>query len=78
LVHVANTGECSRFELARQAVQSAGLAGRVELCERTAPPGDLERPAYSVLDTAKLTRLTGRPMRRWEDALRAYVTPNGS
>jgi len=78
VVHVVNTGECSRFELARQAVHLAGLADRVELCERAAPAADLERPAYSVLDTARFTRLTGRPMRRWEEALHAYVAPNGS
>ncbi len=44
-----------------------------EVGERAAPPDDLERPEYSVLDTSRYRELTGRSMRPWQEALRDYV-----
>lgn len=73
IVHVANVGECSRLKLGRTAVQLAGLTDRVEVLERPQPPSDLDRPVYSVLGTGYYTRLTGREIRPWRDALREYV-----
>jgi dTDP-4-dehydrorhamnose reductase len=73
LFHVVNAGQCSRLELARETVRLAGLAERVEIRERAAPAGDLQRPAYSVLDTGRLARHTGRPMRPWDEALCDYL-----
>ena len=71
IVHVVNAGAASRLELAREAVRLAGLD--IEVDERPAPSGDLERPDYSVLDTSRYTELTGEPMRPWREALRDYV-----
>jgi dTDP-4-dehydrorhamnose reductase len=36
-------------------------------------PRPAVRPAYSVLDLSKITRLLGRSPRRWEDALQAFI-----
>ena len=41
--------------------------------EREAPPGDLERPPYSVLDNALCASLLGRAIRDWHEALSEYV-----
>jgi dTDP-4-dehydrorhamnose reductase len=73
LVHVVNAGGCSRLELATEAVRLAGLAGRVEIRERPAATTGAARPAYSVLDTARYTALTGDAMRPWQEAVRDYV-----
>jgi dTDP-4-dehydrorhamnose reductase len=73
LVHVVNAGGCSRLELAREAIRLAGLEKRVEVRERAEPPGSLDRPAYSVLDSSRYTALTGSAVRSWADALREYL-----
>ena len=73
IVHVANRGGCSRLELATEAVRLAGLAGRVEIRERPAPAAVAERPLYSVFDTSLYSRLTGKTIARWQDALAEYV-----
>jgi dTDP-4-dehydrorhamnose reductase len=72
LVHVANAGSCSRLELAREAVRASGIG--VEVRERASPPDGVPRPAYSVLDTGRLRRILGRPMRPWEEGLREYLS----
>jgi dTDP-4-dehydrorhamnose reductase len=71
LVHVANAGACSRYELALEAIRLAGPD--VEVRERASSPDGVRRPAYSVLDTAKLEGLIGRPMPHWRDALEEYL-----
>ena len=73
LVHVVNAGSCSRLELALEAIGLAGLEGRVEVEEREAGSGGAPRPTYSALDSSRHADLTGRPMRSWRDALRAYL-----
>lgn len=77
VVHVVNAGFCSRLELARAAVEAAGLSGAVRVVGRPEPPGGLRRPAYSVLSTARLEGWLGRPLRSWSEALRAYVRSRG-
>ena len=71
LVHVVNDGAASRLELAREAVRLAGFDFVVD--ERPEPPDDLERPAYSVLDTSRYRELTGKTMKSWQEALGDYV-----
>jgi dTDP-4-dehydrorhamnose reductase len=72
-VHAVNDGSCTRVELAAAALALAGLADRVRIVER--PPGESgpPRPEYSVLDTTRLARLTGRRPRPWAEALSEYL-----
>jgi len=77
IVHVVNSGAASRLELARATVALAGFADRVEVRTRPEPAGTLARPAYSVLDTAKLKRLIGRRLPDWRDALQRYMEHTG-
>jgi dTDP-4-dehydrorhamnose reductase len=72
VVHLVNAGACSRLELARAAVRIAGHDA-CEVRPREEPPGDLARPAYSVLDTARYQSLTGDRLRDWRDSVAAYV-----
>jgi len=71
VVHVANAGQCSRLELAREAVAAAGWPVTVE--ERPEPAGSLARPPFCALDCSRFRRLCGRPLRPWDEALREYV-----
>jgi dTDP-4-dehydrorhamnose reductase len=72
--HFANRGEVSWYEFAREILW---LAGRAEVpvdpisAETLGRPA--RRPAYSVLDTGKYERLTGRPIRHFRDPLAEYL-----
>lgn len=71
LVHVTNSGACSRLELAQRTVASAGLAIRVG----TSLPrsGLAARPSYSALSGERYRELTGQEMPRWERAVDGYL-----
>ena len=72
-VHAANDGSCTRVELATEALVLAGLADRVRIIERPEEESRPPRPAYSVLDTARLARLIGERPRAWGEALADYL-----
>lgn len=72
IVHAANDGQCSRFELARAAVGLAGLECRVRPCTTARMPRPAARPAFGVLDLSATVALVGRP-RPWPDALAGCV-----
>jgi len=71
--HFANRGEVSWFEFAREIV---GLCGNPEVEVQPIDSATLHRPArrpaYSVLDTAKYERVTGRTIRHFREPLTEY------
>lgn len=72
--HFANRGEVSWNEFAREILWLAGrsdVAVDPTTAEAIARPA--RRPAYSVLDTTKYERLTGRPIRHFRDPLAEYL-----
>ena len=71
IVNAVNRGRASRLELARRAVELAGIAATV--AERRDPPDAICRPAFSVLDTTLLERLLGQRPRPWSAALAEYL-----
>ncbi len=79
VVHVVNRGVCSRHALAAAALAAAGLTGRTSLeAMRTSQAGGVaRRPAYSALDTDLFARLTGAPLRPWDEALRSFLQDAG-
>jgi dTDP-4-dehydrorhamnose reductase len=74
IVHFANAGLCSRYELAREILESMGRTrARVEPI-RTSQAGRIAaRPARSALDTSLYSRLTGHEPRHWRAALLDYL-----
>jgi dTDP-4-dehydrorhamnose reductase len=81
ILHFSNAGQCSWQEYAQWALDcchDAGLTLRV----RTVGAGKLEnmanwiarRPVYSVLSTAKYTKLAGISPRTWREAVSDYIT----
>ncbi len=73
--HFANRGEVSWFELAREIVTIAGDP-RVEIVpiDSASLGRPARRPAYSVLDTGKYERTTGRVIRHFRDPLVEYLS----
>ena len=73
LFHLAGSGSCSRYELARSVLALAGLgAVEVEPVTSDAFPMVAERPMNSVLDCSKAAEL-GVTMPEWTDSLARFV-----
>lgn len=72
--HAACEGSCSWYDLAKATLELAGVEGvTVEPCTTDEFPRPAHRPAYSVLDCARLTALRGAPLAPWRDALGTYL-----
>jgi dTDP-4-dehydrorhamnose reductase len=72
--HLCNQGECTRYELAKRAVELAGLDASIVIGK---PMAEMNRPGprltYSVMEMRAL-REAGIPLpRTWEAALDEYV-----
>jgi dTDP-4-dehydrorhamnose reductase len=80
IVHFANFGECSWQEYGQWALDRCHEAG-LPLTATTVGACKLKdmanwvarRPVYSVLSTAKYTKLTDMPPRTWRDAVADYI-----
>ena len=76
VMHLANGGACTRLEFA---VRVADLLGRGHDRIRAIRMADQRRPAarppYSALASQAQQQLIGRTLRRWDEALDAYVRP---
>jgi dTDP-4-dehydrorhamnose reductase len=70
--HGANAGSCSWFELARFAIQLAGVDAEISP-RATADDEPVRRPRYSVLLDTKAVALGLSPARSWQDALAWYL-----
>ncbi len=75
IYHFANRGEVSWFELAREIV---ALSGRPDVEVLPIASATLarpaRRPAYSVLDTSKYEKVTGRSIRHFREPLSEYLS----
>jgi dTDP-4-dehydrorhamnose reductase len=81
ILHFANAGQCSWREYAQWAVDcchDAGLALKAKTIGarklRDMANWIARRPVYSVLSTAKYTKLTGISPRTWREAVSDYIT----
>ncbi len=74
IVHLTNSGCCSRAELARVALDAAGLSD-VPITEITSADWDspTRRPAFSVLDNRRWRQLGFTPLRPWQEAVAEYI-----
>jgi dTDP-4-dehydrorhamnose reductase len=78
IYHMSNVGECSWYEFAREIFRLAGLSpllSPVTAAEYNAPA---RRPAYSVLDNARLRDAGISEFRPWQLALAEYLRLRGS
>lgn len=71
IYHRTNDGSCTWYGFAKEIFQITGWRGTTVPVPASIFPRPAQRPAFSALKTTKLP-----PMRRWEDALREYLTEN--
>lgn len=72
-VHLTNTGVCSWYEFAREALRAAGLDVAVEPLAAADWPSPTRRPHFSPLASPRWTGLGHRPLRPWQAAVAEYV-----
>ena len=74
LFHLSNQGACSRLELARRAVEVAGLDPGKVIGKPSNQMGRLAaRPKYVVMDMFALKQTGFALPRPWEEALAEYI-----
>jgi dTDP-4-dehydrorhamnose reductase len=72
--HVCNQGECTRYELARRAVELAGMDTKVVIGKTISELNRIgPRAKYSVMEMRELKKRGFALPRTWEEALRSYV-----
>jgi dTDP-4-dehydrorhamnose reductase len=70
LLHLANTGAASRYDLARAACAAAGLdPAMVQPVPAAEYPRRAKRPRYSALASERLERFGLTPLRGWRETL---------
>jgi dTDP-4-dehydrorhamnose reductase len=73
IYHCTNNGVCSWFDFASAIVDGAGIPCTKIPCTSDEFPRPAARPAFSVLDNARLRATIGDAMRPWQDALTDYL-----
>lgn len=73
IVHAVNSGETTWHGFACEVARLMGSSIPIVPVGTEAYPRPAPRPAYSVLDTARLRTFLGREMPRWQDALARYM-----
>jgi len=69
IVHVANTGTASWYDVARHVFEAAGRAELLTPCTTSEFPRPAPRPSYSVLDTSRYESIAKQPLPPWPDAV---------
>lgn len=74
VVHVANAGVATWFQVAREVFRHAGCPDLVQPCTTSDYPTPARRPRYSVLDTARFEAAIGASLPHWCDAIARSLT----
>jgi dTDP-4-dehydrorhamnose reductase len=73
LYHMTNTGECSWYEFACEVFRLSGIDADINPITSKELGAGAIRPAYSVLDNARLRNAGISEMRHWKKALKEYI-----
>ena len=73
VLHVANAGEATWFDVAARVFRRAGRPELVTPCVSADYPTPARRPRYSVLDTSRADQVLGGPLPKWEDAVDRFL-----
>ena len=74
IYHCTCEGACTWYEFTRRIVANARIAVQVEPCTTAEFPRPAPRPAYSVLEHARLKKLGCNIMKNWEEAFDAFCS----
>jgi dTDP-4-dehydrorhamnose reductase len=74
--NVVNSNSATWWEFGQRVIERVGVSALVVPITSAEFPTPARRPAYSVLDNAKISAAIG-PMRPWQDALDAYLVAKG-
>lgn len=75
--HATNEGTCSWYAFAKTIFEMADIAVQVEKIGSAEWGAPAKRPAYSVLENAKLLKFRKCTMPHWGDALERYLRKKG-
>jgi dTDP-4-dehydrorhamnose reductase len=75
--HATCEGECSWYDFARRIVSAAGIGATVQPCTTAEFARPAPRPAYSVLENARLKALGLNTMPSWEEAFARFYALHG-
>jgi dTDP-4-dehydrorhamnose reductase len=73
LFHATAEGSCSWHEFACEIFAASRLPVRCLVAEAKEFPAKVSRPAYSVLENAKLSQIGLNQFRNWREGLHAYL-----
>jgi dTDP-4-dehydrorhamnose reductase len=75
--HITNSGECTWYEFAAEIFKIVGLEPDFGPTTSEEFGAAAKRPAYSVLDNARIRALGVSPLPAWQQALRHYLQAKG-
>jgi dTDP-4-dehydrorhamnose reductase len=73
LYHITSGGDCTWYEFAREIFALAGITAQLEPTTQNEFNAPARRPAYSVLENARLKNLGLDDLKPWREALREYL-----
>ncbi|PYP60716.1 MAG: dTDP-4-dehydrorhamnose reductase [Gemmatimonadetes bacterium] len=74
VLHVANQGEATWFDVAAHIFGRVGKPDLLTPCVTADYPTPARRPRYSVLDTTRAEQVLGGPLAAWEDAMDRFLS----
>ena len=78
LYHITSNGECSWYEFAQAVFELQGIKANLNATTAREFNAAARRPAYSVLENARLRRLGMDDLLEWRQALKDYLSNRNS
>lgn len=72
VMHIANSGEATWLDFAREIFALSGRKTKLEAITSAQLGRPAPRPGYSVLDVSRYEKFAGGPLRPWKEALAEY------
>lgn len=77
IVHLTNSGDATWFDLARCAIETAGIDAEITPVKTSEFPTKAGRPAYTVLASDVLDKAGIKPLPPWERGVREHLVRRG-
>lgn len=74
LYHITNNGACSWYEFAQKIFEFSGLKVNLKRTTQEKFGTEIKRPQYSVLRNYALEKIGMDDIRRWDEALKAFLS----